>query len=623
MKIFRSEKQLLYLFFLALVIIQVIFVFKNERVYEGTDNNTHFQIARYAFKYPQLFLDSWGKPVFTTLIAPFAQLGFKAVQLFNLALAVITLWFVFKIAKQIFPSGAIFTVVFTAFAPVYFLLMLTCLTEVLFSLFVVLAVYLFMKNKLLFSAIILSFIPFVRSEGIVLFPIFTLAFVLKRSYYPILFLLTGTLFYSIIGSFALGDFFWIINRFPYPTGESVYGSGELLHFIKSSNFIFGVPLLVLIVFGLFIWISEILRNFNVRNQTTILFILIAGSWITYFAAHSFVWWKGMGGSLGLIRVIGAVIPLAALTGVKATEFIWVNIRNRKLAWSVFGILAALQIFMFFNRYEFPLKSESVEKLIKTSSEYVKQNFQENKIYYFNPDICVHLGRDPYDKNECSWGVGDKLQPSNSMNFGDILIWDAHFGPNEGRVSFAALENDIYLEKIQTFIPLEKITVLGGYDYAIHIYQKVEKRSSVLSSNTLIRGLEINPNNSQQVISMDGENVFELQKGNAYSPNIVVYVQELEKKNVFETQLKIEFKSDEIINEKEVLLVISVEDGKENLKYEGFQITWDSADNDWKTVSVNTRFPAQIPDSAIIKMYVWNRGKKHVFIKKMESMTTSY
>lgn len=623
MKIGKSEKQFLYLFFLFLIVLQVYFLFKNELVYEGADNITHFQIARYAFNHPKLFLDSWGKPVFTTLIAPFTLIGFKAAQLFNLAVALITLLFVFKISKQIFPSGAFFTVVFTAFAPVYFLLMLTCLTEVLFSMVLVISVYLFVKNKFLFSALVLSFIPFVRTEGIVLFPVFAVAFLLKRSYLSILFLSAGALFFSLTGLFVFNDFLWIINRFPYPTGESIYGSGELLHFVKNSNFIFGIPLIILIIFGLFFWINEILQKFKLNSESVILFILIAGSWITYFAAHSFVWWKGMGGSLGLIRVIGGVIPLAALTGAKTFQALYEKLKNQKAETIILSVFALAQAIMFFNQSKLPYKRGPVDSLIKSAAQYVKHEFKNDKIYYFNPEFAFQLGLDPYDQTKCNWGIGDKLQPSNSMNFGDILIWDAHFGPNEGRVSFEAVENDVHLERIQTFLPIEKITVLGGYEYAIHIYKKVKKSKSISTSNVLTRGLEMNPATSQQVVSLNGVNVFELQKGSEYSPNIVVYAEELLKNNLFETQLEIQFKSDEIINEKEVLLVISVENGKEVLKYEGFYITWNSNDDDWKTVSFKTRFPAQIPDSAIIKMYVWNMAHKHIFVKKMESKTTSY
>lgn len=623
MKFLRSEKQLLYLFLAMLVIVQVFLMLKNENVFEGTDNVTHYQIARYAFKYPHLFLDSWGKPVFTTLVAPFSQLGFHGAQMFNLAVAVLTLLLVFRLSNHIFKGGAIFTVVLTAFAPVYFLLMITCLTEVLFSFFLVAAVYLFAKNRLLLSAVALSFIPFVRTEGIVLFPVFMAAFLLKRNWPAIPFLLTGTLFYSVVGFFAFGDFLWIIHRFPYPTGESVYGSGELLHFVKKSNTIFGIPLILLIIDGLYFWLKEILKKFELKSETVILFILVAGSWITYFAAHSYVWWKGVGGSLGLTRVIGAVIPLAALTGVKAFQPLLGKEVNRKKGIIVLSALTVAQVVLFFQQTRLPFKNGPVEKLITGAAEYVRQNFDDKKVYYFNPEFSFKMNRDPYDQTRCNWGIGDKLQPSNSMETGAILIWDAHFGPNEGRVSLEAVEKDPYLQKIKTFLPLEKVTVLGGYDYAIHIFEKVVKRNESVESDVFTKNLDLNPETSSQVISLAGENVLEIEKGYEYSPNIVIYTDELAGKSVFEGELTVEFQSDEVIAEKDVLLVFSVENGKESLHYAAVPMVWNGGDSGWKQTKLATRFPAGVPAGTLIKMYIWNKNHKHIYVKSLNSRIVSY
>ncbi|NQU52274.1 MAG: hypothetical protein HQ522_07010, partial [Bacteroidetes bacterium] len=427
----KIEKQLLYLFLFSIALLQVIFIFLNETTLGGTDNVTHFQTARYAFKYPQLFLNHWGKPVYTALSAPFAFFGFKMAQFFNVVIAVLTLLLVYKISKFIYPLGAIFTVVLAAFAPIYFLLMTTCLTEVLFSFILVVSVYFFIQNRFIFSAVVLSFIPFVRNEGLILFPIFALAFILKRSYLSILFLSTGAILYSIIGYFVFDDFFWIINRFPHALGDGIYGSGELFHFVKKSNYIFGMPLIIILLGGLVFWSVEIIKRFQIRNESFILFIIIVGSWLAYFAAHSFVWWQGIS-SLGLIRVIGGVIPLAALTGVKGIQFVFEKTKNRKVAVIILSLVALAQVFMFFNQNRVPRKAGPIENLIAKSADFLKQEYPDKKIYYFNPEFPFNFKIDPYDQTKSNWGIGDKMKPSNSMGFGDILIWDAHFGPNEGR-----------------------------------------------------------------------------------------------------------------------------------------------------------------------------------------------
>jgi len=157
-----SQKHLIYTFFTSYILLQFYFLLFSESAYGygGADNITHYQIAKYAFSRPELFLDLWGKPVFTTLLAPFTLFGFLTAKAFNLIVAVVTLWLSAKIAKRLFPGSELFVIVLIAFSPVYFQLAVSCLTEILFSFILVAAVYLFIQNRFVFSAVVLSFLPF-------------------------------------------------------------------------------------------------------------------------------------------------------------------------------------------------------------------------------------------------------------------------------------------------------------------------------------------------------------------------------------------------------------------------------------------------------------------------------
>jgi len=621
-KNFQWSRAGLPVFLGALVIIQLLLLWKNEVVYEGTDNITHFHMARYAFQYPHLLLDLWGKPVFTFLLAPFTFLGFKVAQLFNLFIAVLTLILTLKISGLIFPKSALAIVVLTAFAPVYFMLMLTTLTEILFSFVLVVSVYLFMKNKFVFSALLLSFIPFIRSEGIILFPVFAVAFALKRCWLAIPVLAVGTVFYSIVGFFAFDDILWLIHRFPYPTGSSVYGSGELFHFVKMRNKIFGLPLVLFTGFGLLFWMVEIFRKFSLKSDNLVLFIIICGSWIGYFAAHSFVWWQGMGGSLGLVRVMGGIIPLAAIGGVKAIQFLYLNVKAPKMVAMVLTVFAVAQIYLFFKQQPLPLRASPVDRLIIQSAGFLKNEKNDGRIFYFNPDFAFRLGLNPYDSSASGWFFGDKIQPSNSMEFGDIIIWDAHFGPNEGGVSYATMEKDPWLQKIKTFLPEEKITVLGGYEYAIHIYRKVKQPAQQPLSEEFFRKLEFGKQDSEKEAGSE-EEFLKVRTNQEYSPTILVYMHELKQKDLFDFELNIQYKGEQVFEPADVLLVLSVEDGKEVLNYTTFPLLWEQDENEWKNLAFSKRVAADFPGSAVVKIYVWNRGKKLIWLKELSVRVTSY
>ena len=63
------------------------------------------------------------------------------------------------------------------------------------------------------------------------------------------------------------------------------------------------------------------KSFEYSNILKAEYLIIFLPFLSYFCLHSFLWWKGMGGSMGLIRVITAVIPLASLICLKGFNLI--------------------------------------------------------------------------------------------------------------------------------------------------------------------------------------------------------------------------------------------------------------------------------------------------------------
>ncbi len=618
------EKRLLYALLTVFVLIQVFLLLLSDSVYGfyGADNVAHYQIARFSFRYPELFLDLWGKPVFTTLLAPFAQLGFKAAKGFNIMISVFTLLLSAKISKRLFQVNSFFIVALIAFAPVYFMLSISCLTEILFSFVLVSAVYLFILNRHLLAAVVLSFLPFVRSEGVVILPVFAVVWYLSRNSRFIPFLFFGAIFYSITGYFVFDDFLWIIHKQPYSLGESIYGSGSLFHFVKHSHSIFGIPLLIFIVTGLILWIAGILKKFSLQNPNTIMFILIAGSWITYFAAHSYVWWKGIGGSLGLTRVMGGIIPFAALTGMKTFEFISEKIKKKNINYGIFSAFTILQIILLFSQNNLLLKADPIEQLIKKSADYIRYNEKGEKVFYFNPLVIHFLELDPYDTQKCNWWVADKQQPSNSMEWGDLLVWDAHFGPNEGKVQLKNMEKDPYLEKVKSFYPLEKITVLGGYDYSIQLFKKSRKKTPAKArKSTIKRILTFEDFNDEKVVDVKGEKFFQMDKTREFSPGITILIDEIEQKEFLEFDISLDYFSIDNIEKDDVSLVFSIEQDNKNLRWENRDLFSRGSSRD--TVQISTKLPAVLPESTVIKVYVWNNGRKKLNLKKLSVKIDSY
>ena len=56
--------------------------------------------------------------------------------------------------------------------------------------------------------------------------------------------------------------------------------------------------------------------------------------------------------------------------------------------------------------------------------------------------------------------------------GEVVIWDAHFSPNEGRLPLENLMNNEGYKLIHLTREKEPFTVLGGYTYEINFFQRI-------------------------------------------------------------------------------------------------------------------------------------------------------
>ena len=118
------------------------------------------------------------------LSSPLAQFGYTGAVAFNLICGLLSAWFAYLIAKRMEYRYAWVAIVFTIFTPVYLFIMFSSLTEILFSLVLISAIYLFISNRFIWSAIIISLIPFARTEGMMYIILFIPAFARMKQYNP-------------------------------------------------------------------------------------------------------------------------------------------------------------------------------------------------------------------------------------------------------------------------------------------------------------------------------------------------------------------------------------------------------------------------------------------------------
>jgi hypothetical protein len=127
----------------------------------------------------------------------------------------------------------------------------------------------------------------------------------------------------------------------------------------------------------------------------------------------------------------------------------------------------------------------------------EHNLDKQKVIYQYPLYGYGLNIDIFDPQKVLqlYNV-DKKTPSNSMNVGDILFWDAHFGPNESQLPLEeVILKDNHLSVEKSFFPNNRIKVLGDNDFCAFILRKRDSsiettyQTNTLANDTVIEIIE--------------------------------------------------------------------------------------------------------------------------------------
>ncbi len=630
----RFDKYLPYvLLFIFLVILATMAVL-SEGSFGGADDISHFKYSRYAFKKPELFLDTWGKPLFTMVMAPFAQFGHNGVKIFNVLLGLGAALLTYLTAKKLNYKHPVLALFLVTFAPLYTVVMITGLTEILFSFILMLGIYLFFSNRSLWSCVVISLLPFVRNEGFIIFPSFLLAYIINRQWKAIPFILTGFLVFSLIGSFHYNDFFWMINENPYTgTAVNIYGSGELLHFVNQYVPIFGLPLFVLVLVGLAYIPVYFFTTGKGDKYPFINEVLVAYSpFLIYFAAHSYVWWQGIGNSGGSIKVMVAVLPSAALLALFGWNGLmrWLPLpKYMKIALAV--LLASLLTVTAFRVHKYPVELSRTQQVLKGAAQWLKgSEYADRKLYYWDPHWWFFLEIDPTDRDRISQYVPDAISPHRHIPVGALVLWDAHFGPNEGTVKLNSLWDNPYFRLINVFRPDPPFKVLGGQNYEIFIFERTdgnqEKDNDALLEEILIRKAseykyriveqfdfeDVGAAADSLGISSDivyaGSYSFRMNEAIEFCPAAEMAIGDLNAKESEKLSFSLAHYFDKLSLGEYPLLVLSVQNTEEIYFYQTWEIK-PAVLNQWEVTTFEQNFPEWDSPDDILKVYVWNRARQ--------------
>lgn len=630
---FLSSKKTAFLFLSVsfLFFVFAILNFYGSEYYPG-DGMRHYIVSRWCWKHHDLLLYHWGKPFFTLISSPFSQFGLKGIQFFNLIVSAGGAWLLFRYAKEKEVANAVLLILFVFFAIAFFNVINTGLTEPLFFFMIAVPAFLFHKEKYVWSCLLLSFLPYVRSEGnmIIMLFIAVLAWRKKWKYIPLL--AFGTIAYSIAGGFYYDDFLWIWTMNPYDgTNRDFYGSGELLHFVKGYKYLLGTPLSITFLLGMLFYVRELVKKGFKKfvDDYDIEVVVLLGSFLIYFVAHSIFWWKGLYNSLGLIRAIAGVIPVATICCLHGLNLFCSFIKINNVPTAIASAFAIIVVANPFLLKKFPFTLDAEDRVTEEAIQWFNSSPHKNQlVIYLNPYFADRLNRDPFDGVQMRelWGLLPSLKEWGHSVIPDstIIFWDAHYGPNECRVPLDSMTLNPIFELQKTFKPEQNFQTLGGYDYAIHAFVKTTPHDLVSFDSTLYdfesdAGFE-NAHTINGDKFLSGTQSCLLDDKNEYGAAIVKNINDITHgQNVRAIKVSLFIYSEQILKGAKFVISVAGNDGKGSY-WEGKQITvTDSELKKWamKEFIFVTDLSTYSENNPTIKMYVWNSAKEMFWVDDLK------
>jgi hypothetical protein len=442
------------------VIIFLIAILTSGTCDEG-DSIMHYLFARYAFAHPENFIHHWAKPFYVLLMSPFAHLGFMCAKLFNATLACISVWFTYLTARLLKYKWAIAVFVIYLFFKTFIVVTFSGLTEPMGNAIMALAIYLTFTRRFIWASLLLSFLPFVRSEGLFLCTTFGLYFIWMRQWRALPILLLGHIVYGIAGYPHFKDFFWTIHMIPYAILKSHYGHGGWLSFAKQMPVIMGMVNSLLLVIGLILIFSFTIYLFiKKRGQdVNIQAVFLAVIFLVFFLMHTTFWALGVFGSFGLIRVFVAISCVMVLIVISALEYIDLILSKWSkfhvmivgitfVATSVFYALWKLP-FAYDLQFDFSLHADQITE--REMSTFVKAEYPDYHTYHFfydAPYIAEVLDLDFFDKQISN--ITDSQESNAPYPDHSMIIWDDWYSDFEHNTHLKTMRNNKSLREIKTF-----------------------------------------------------------------------------------------------------------------------------------------------------------------------------
>ncbi len=626
------RNKVLFFSLLLFTFITVIWIdFSANATFDAGDGIQHYLIAKYSWKQPQLLLDMWGKPVFTLVSSPFAQFGLKGMCFFQALCSVFTTILLYKIA-EVFKLKYRWTLTaFVFFSPIYFAVINSGLTEILFATMLILTFWLAIKKRFIACSIVASFIPFVRPEGYLVLSLLAVLFVLKKKWRALPFLFTSFLIYTIAGYPSYHDLLWIITN-NYKLNDDTYKGMEdsFFHYFTSYSQIWGTLYSVFLVAGIITIISSLRRLKRDRNRIEFIeekTLLIFGSFFSFLLLYSISCSvPGFINNLGMLRYMVTLIPLSAIISLMGLNGLLTLMQNKSTPLQATAVCLSVGFIILapFQQWYFPFRSNNEETVINQTANWLKPFIRNKHICFLHPYFAVAGEIDPFDKNKTTLISKFNRNFINRLPDSTYIIWDSHFCPQEGRTPLDSLLSDgdvipirnfcYYLtsENFETWIFLKtKVNSVNNYSFTIEtvadrrLLNEYYKVDSVYFDFRSMHELDSNMIHREN--NRSGKFAVYYSHDREYGPLFSRSLKEMSDYSnlgMIKATFKI-FPSDSVKN---IITVTEIKKNNKIISWNGYNLPLETIRNRWNSVQMIQFFhPEVLDENCDVNFYFWNKG----------------
>lgn len=468
------------------LILYLLLWYRAEWPAGGQDSWNHLLYARWSLLHPELILDQWGKPMFTIPAIPFSYLGIQGLYLMNITCTLLAGWMVYQTARKMGMRLPWMAAAFFFFQPVVFGNVISGLTEPINAFALAAVCYLFAAKRINSASILASFLPFFRTEGFIILAAILLYLVVRRYWRQIPLLLTGTVIFSVIAALITGNWLWIISDNPYFKFESQGtfdpGHGDPFHYIRNQRHITGIIVGLLVVMSL-IWLAAhivyLLKRKAPEERSRFSFWLLAPIFVSYFGAHSYIWWKGEFGSHGLLRVFFVIAPIAALLALYALDrLLSFDIRYLNRSIPILLVIGCIGLAYSGNGFPPPWQNKpSITGFpgsgnLKKAEDFIKKEGLWSKpIIHQLPFLNAQWDLDPWAQPDKTrtwylWSL-DKRPGKDWLPDSSVVIWDGFHAVRDAPMPLDSMRAQKSYKEIQFFPGADSI-------YDVRVFLKTSK-----------------------------------------------------------------------------------------------------------------------------------------------------